>query len=322
MAEYYAQRASAGLIITEGAAISEEAYGWQGSPGIYTSEHRRRWSSVADAVQGRRGTIFMQLWHCGRASHPDFQPNGLAPVAPSAIPIQEGFARTPAGKKPWTTPRALTIDEIHRTVHDYRDAALRARDAGFDGVELHAANGYLIDEFLRDGANKRTDDYGGSVANRARFLLEICEAISKSWEGQRLAVRLSPGITFNSMSDSDPEALFCFVAEKLNAFNLAYLHIYEPAPGATSPIFNGQRLGPQIRSIFKGTIIRNGEFNAQSAAAMIQSGEADLVSFGRLFISNPDLPARFANNASLQAADPRTFYTPGPAGYTDYPLLA
>jgi len=322
-ATYYAQRASAGLIITEATQVSPEGLGYPNTPGIYSPEQVAGWRLITEAVHAKGGRIFLQLWHVGRISHPALQPNNALPVAPSAI-APEGEAATYEGMKPFVTPRALETHEISGIVEQYRQGAQNALEAGFDGVEIHAANGYLVDQFLRDGSNHRTDQYGGSIQNRARFLLEITAAVVSVWGGNRVGVRLSPSGSFNSMSDSDPVAMFTYAAEALNPFHLAYLHIVEPrsdvnyvAGTSTSSLTTGY-----FRSIFKGTLIAAGGYDRESGNAALANGEADLVAYGRLFIANPDLPERFAINAPLNPADRSTFYGGDERGYIDYPTLS
>ena len=320
MVEYYSQRATAGLIVTEGVQISDQAAGWVDSAAISTPEDVAGWRLVTDAVHKAGGRIFLQLWHCGRASHPEFQPNGQLPVSASAVAIP-GDIHVPSGKKPHVAPRALDIGEIPGVVQQYADAAKRSRDAGFDGVEIHGANGYLIDQFLRDGSNKRTDAYGGSIANRARFLLEVTAAVAGAWSADRVGVRLSPVGSYNDMRDSDPISTFGYAAEALSAFGLAYLHNLEALlghPFATP----GPRVGPAMRKAFQGPFVVNGGYDATLGAEAIDAGEADLVAFGVPFLANPDLVERDRTGAALNAPDPKTFYTPGPKGYTDYPTLA
>jgi N-ethylmaleimide reductase len=318
MARYYRQRAEAGLIVSEATAVSRGGVGWLGAPGIYTDSHVASWRTVTDAVHEAGGRIFLQLWHMGRASHPDFL-DGELPVAPSAIAADE-WTHTPLGKKHCVTPRPLEPDEIPGIVTDYAAAAVRAREAGFDGVEIHGANGYLIDQFLRDGSNRRTDAYGGSVANRARFLLEVTEAVCTAWSPDRVGVRLSPTGPYNDMHDSDPPATFGYAVEALNRFNLAYLHLMEPLPG--HPLAGThERISPMLRTLYKGTLMINGGFDAQLATAAIERREADLVAFGMLFLANPDLVRRFRTGAPLNAPDYATLYTPGPKGYIDYPTI-
>lgn len=329
-AEYYAQRASAGLIITEATQISPQGVGYPGTPGIHSPEQVEGWKLVTQAVHDQGGRIFLQLWHVGRISHPLLQPNGELPVAPSAI-APEGMASTYEGEKPFVTPRALEIEEISGIVEDYRKAAENALAAGFDGVEIHSANGYLLDQFLQDGTNKRTDRYGGTLENRARFLLEVTEAVVNVWGSDRVGVRLSPAGTFNSISDSNPVATFSYVANALNQFNLAYLHIVEPRSNADALNHWSKMDGAEIplaeltsgffRTYFKGAIISAGSHDRDSGNEAIASENADLIAYGRLFISNPDLPKRFEINAPLNPYDRSSFYGGTEKGYTDYPSL-
>ena len=309
-ATYYAQRASAGLIITEATQVSPQGVGYPKTPGIHTEEQVAGWRLVTDAVHAANGLIFLQLWHVGRISHPYYQPGGALPVAPSAIKPR-GEIHTPQGPKPFVTPRALDAGEIPGIVARFREGARGARAAGFDGVEIHAANGYLIDQFLRDGTNKRTDRYGGSVEGRARFLIEVVDAVAGVWGADRVGVRLSPVNDFNDMRDGDPARTFSYVAERLNEFGLAYLHVVEPA--------SAPRITRLIRERFRGPLMANQGYERESAEAALRSGVADLVSFGRLFLANPDLPARFAEQSPLNEPDPSTFYGGDERGYTDYP---
>ncbi|HEY7840647.1 MAG TPA: alkene reductase [Gammaproteobacteria bacterium] len=309
-ATYYRQRASAGLIITEATQVSPQGGGFPGTPGIHSFEQISGWRQVTDAVHDAGGRIFLQLWHVGRISHPSMQPGGALPVAPSAIaPAGEVF--TSEGPKPYVTPRALEIAEIAGVVEQFRRGAANAMVAGFDGVEVHAANGYLIDQFLRDGTNRRGDGYGGSIDNRARLLLEVMAAVCEVWQGDRVSVRLSPAGTFNDMRDSDPDATFTRVAELLNPLKLACLHVVE----------DGAYDVARVRRAFHGRYIANGGYDFARATAAISSGGADLVSFGKLYISNPDLARRFAMGARLAEADTGTFYGGDAAGYIDYPAL-
>lgn len=318
-AVYYAQRASAGLIITEATQISPQGVGYPATPGIHSTEQVEGWKLVTKAVHDRGGRIFLQLWHVGRISHPTLQPNGDLPVAPSAI-APEGNAATYEGEKPFVTPRALETEEIAGIVEDYRRAAQNALDAGFNGVEIHGANGYLIDQFLRDGSNQRTDEYGGSIENRSRFALEVVEAVVSVWGADRVGIRLSPSGTFNSMSDSDPQALFSYLVKQLDRYNLAYIHIVEPRIDNGAP--EGQNLTAGFfRSIYSGTIIAAGGHDKESGETVVANGEADLIAYGRWYISNPDLVERFATNAELNAYDRSTFYGGTEKGYTDYPTL-
>jgi len=318
MAEYYTQRASAGLIIAEATAISKRGYGWVQAPGIFTDAHVKGWQAVTESVHKAGGRMFLQLWHMGRVSHPDFL-DGQLPVAPSAIAAQFD-SNTPTGRKPYVVPHALTIDEIKATVADYKRGAQMAKDAGFDGVEIHGANGYLLDQFLRDGANKRTDIYGGAIENRARLLCEVTEAVVSVWGGDRTGLRLSPRNPGNSMSDSDAVATFSFATEKLNAYGLAYLHSMEPLPGHPRAGV-GERISPHMRKIFKNTFILNGGYTKEIGEKALAAGDGDAVAYGALFIANPDLIARFKNNAPLNTPDVATFYTHEAKGYVDYPVL-
>ena len=324
MAEYYGQRASeGGLIISEATTISISGRGWFGAPGLYSDEQVAGWKKVVGTVHHKGGRMFSQLWHTGRSSHVDMT-NGATPVAPSVVP-NYWLDSTPSVSTPggWVKPsphRALDIAEIPGIVEDYRKAAERANAAGFDGVELHAANGYLPDQFLQDGSNKRTDAYGGSIENRSRFLLEVVEALVSVWGGNRVAVRLGPSGTWNSMSDSNPTALFAYLADQLNRFGLAYLHVIEPRIKGNVLIAEG--LAPvaaaQLRKVFKGKIIAAGGFEPDSAEAIVEKGDADLVAFGRHFLANPDLPKRIRLGLPLNAYDRATFYTFDFHGYTDY----
>jgi N-ethylmaleimide reductase len=320
MCQYYVQRAQAGLIISEATYISEQAIGWEQTPGICTDAQVKGWQRIIEAVHQKGGRMFLQLWHTGRASHSDFRANGALPVSASAVAISNDTTHTPKDKKPYEVPRALEVSEIKQTVQDYAEAALRAKEAGFDGVEIHAANGYLIDQFLRDGVNKRNDEYGGNVKNRARFLLEVTEAVTKAWKPERVGVRLSPTSSFNDMKDSNPPETFTYAAEALNEFGLAYLHILEALPGHFMAA-EGERVAPLIRKVFDGPLILNGGYELASGEQALQNNEADLIAYGIPFIANPDLVERFKHNAELKPPDVATFYTPGPKGYTDYPVL-
>lgn len=320
MATYYRQRATAGLIITEGTQVSPEGVGYPDTPGMHTDAQVAGWRQVVDQVHAAGGRIAAQLWHVGRISHPSLQPSGGLPVAPSAL-RPEGRAFTAEGPQPFVTPRALETGEIGRVVRQFADAAKRAKAAGFDGVELHAANGYLIDQFLRDGSNRRTDQYGGSVANRIRFLVEIAEAVVGVWGKGRVGVRLSPTNPYNDMRDSDPATTFTTAAEAVDHLGLAYLHLVEPVPG--SPTFDpsAPRTLPSIRAAFRGPLMVNQGYAAESAEAVLRRGDADLVSFASWFLANPDLVDRFRTGASLNQPDRSTFYGGDARGYTDYPAL-
>jgi N-ethylmaleimide reductase len=315
-ATYYAQRASAGLIFTEGTQISAQAVGWTNTPGIHTPEQIAGWKKVTQAVHEAGGLIFAQLWHTGRASHPDFH-GGELPVAPSAIPFNSQ-AFTPEGIKPSVTPRELTLDEIKSTIADYEKAAQAAEDAGFDGVEVHGANGYLPAQFLEDGSNKRTDEYGGTVEKRARFLLEATDAAIKVFGSARVSVRLSPRIPYNDMGDSNLEQTYMYAVEALEKKNVGILHFMESAilPEGAKP------LAPGARKRFSGIFVLNVGYDRKSAEQVLQTGLADAVTFGTLFISNPDLPERFRQDAPLATPDASTYYSGSEEGYTDYPPLA
>jgi len=317
--EYYRQRASAGLIVTEGTQVSPRGVGYLGTPGIYTEAQGAGWRKVTEAVHERGGKIFAQLWHVGRISHPAFQPNGELPVAPSAV-TPAGHSRTLSGPQPHVAPRALETAEIPDVVAEFATGARCALNAGFDGVEIHAANGYLIDQFLRDGTNVRTDEYGGSAENRVRFLREVVTAAAEVWGADRVGVRLSPLSPFNDMSDSDPFATFGHAASALDGFGLAYLHLV--VPGSSNPDSEEARITAHLRERFRGPLIANGGYTYEAAEESIGAGRADLVSFGVSFLANPDLPARFAGGAQLNAPNPATFYGGGAEGYTDYPAVA
>lgn len=321
LAEYYSQRASAGLIITEATTISEQANGWNESPGIYTDEMAMAWHQVTEAVHAKGGTIFLQLWHCGRASHSSFH-GGEPPVAPSAIAINGDYIHTPSGKEAYETPRALETAELPGIVDDYRRAAERARQAGFDGVEIHAANGYLLDEFLQSKTNQRNDCYGGSIQNRYRLLGEVLAAVSTVWPSRRIGVRLSPNGVFNDMGSADYRAQFSYVAQQLDPLNLAYLHVMDGLAFGFHELGEPMSLA-DFRQLFHGPLMGNCGYQQSSAEAAIASGNADLIAFGRPFISNPDLVERFSRDAELNPlADMKDWYSPtGATGYIDFPCL-
>ena len=318
MVTYYGQRASAGLIISEASPISTQGVGYPATPGIYNDEQVVGWKKITEVVHAKNGHIFLQLWHVGRISHPDFH-EGALPVAPSAI-APKGDAVTPTGMQPFVTPRALETNEIHGIVEDYRKAAKSALDAGFDGVEIHSANGYLLDEFLRDGTNKRTDTYGGSFENRVRILLEVTEAVVAVWGAERVGIRLSPSGTFNDMTDSDPETFFVYLLGQLNRFGLAYLHVVDALDGDVRHGANVINL-ESLRKAYDGTLIVCGGYDQARAEEVIAQGKADIVAFGQLYIANPDLVERFNLNAPLNVPDVATFYGGTEKGYTDYPVL-
>lgn len=315
---YYEQRASAGLIITEATPISAMAHGYPALPGIYTDAQIAGWKKVTDAVHAKGGKIVLQLWHVGRISHPSLLPNNALPVAPSAIK-PAGKAFTYQGLVDYVEPRALAASELPAIVADYVHATKSALAAGFDGVEVHAANGYLLDQFLRDGSNKRTDNYGGSFENRARLLLEVVKAVTAVAGADKVGVRLSPVNPFNDMKDSNPQALFNYVVGALNPLNLAYLHVVEGG------IHGGGIADPfdfdELRKHFKGAYMANLAYNKARGNAAIASGHADAIAYGVPFIANPDLVARFKADAPLNEADSNTFYGGTEKGYTDYPFL-
>ena len=325
-ATYYAQRASAGLIISEATQISGQGKGYPATPGIYSPEQIEGWRLVTDEVHKKDGKIFLQLWHVGRISHFSLQPNNQTPVAPSAIPAKNSGTYTAEFKPtPILTPRALEPHEIASLIADYKQAAINAKEAGFDGVELHSANGYLLDQFLQDGSNTRTDNYGGSIVNRARLLLEVLDEIIKVWGSGRVGVRLSPYGTFNDMSDSSPVELFSYVIEQLSAKNIAYLHLIEPRASTAGGSDAVNNSAPNVGSIFKKLckmpVISAGGYNLELAKQALDNNLADAIAFGRLFISNPDLPRRLLENKALNNYDRKTFYGGGEKGYTDYPFL-
>jgi N-ethylmaleimide reductase len=321
MRDYYTQRTSeGGLIVSEATPISRQGYGYAGAPGIYDDAQIGGWRAITDAVHRKGGRIVMQLWHVGRQSHPDIQPNGEAPVAPSAIQA-EGYGYSRNGEVPFSMPRALERDEIPTIVAEFGAGAARAKVAGFDGVEIHGANGYLPDQFLQDGTNKRTDDYGGAIENRARFLLEVTQAAIDVWGADRVGVRLSPSGSYGSMFDSDPEATFGYAAGKLDAMGIAYLHVVEPRVRGTELITEAEPLAAKhLRPVFRGALIAAGGFDGVSAEAILQAGHADAVAFGRAFIANPDLPQRLRLGLPLTPYDRATFYGGDARGYTDYPF--
>ena len=314
-AEYYAQRASAGLIISEATSVTPRGYGYPNTPGIHTG-----WKKVTGSVHARGGHIYLQLWNVGRISHPFYQPHGELPIAPSAIrPTGKVFTGT--AMEDFVTPRALETAEIPGIIAEYIHGATLAKEAGFDGVEIHNANGYLLDQFLRTGTNKRTDQYGGSVQNRARLTIEVTEAVVGVWGAERVGIRLSPGGVFNDMHDNNPLETFGHVLGELNRFGLSYAHITQVtaqdiAHGASGGV------GPkELRSAWNGKVVSAGGFTLESGNAALAEGWADARAFGVSFIANPDLPEKFRRNAPLNQPDEATFYASGPEGYTDYPAL-
>jgi N-ethylmaleimide reductase len=315
-AQYYQQRASAALIISEATQISPQGKGYAFTPGIYSAEQIQGWKKITANVHQKNGRIFLQLWHVGRVSHSSLQPGNTLPVAPSAIPV-EGQAFTYEGMLDFETPRALEADELAPIVAQYRQAAINAKQAGFDGVEIHAANGYLLDQFLQDGTNKRTDSYGGSIENRSSLVLAVTQAVTDVWGGGRVGIRISPTGTFNSMSDSNPQPLFDYLVTELNQFNLAYLHVVERFGDASDDNFDFNAL----RKIFNGAYMANGGYTGESAEYSLNNDQSDFVAFGVPFIANPDLPERLKQGADLNQADPDTFYGGDAKGYIDYPSL-
>jgi N-ethylmaleimide reductase len=316
---YYAQRASAGVMVSEATNISVQGTGYPDTPGIYDDAHEAGWRTVTDAVHRAGGKIVCQLWHVGRVGHPDYL-GGALPVAPSAINCG-GECRVPDGsRKQRVTPRALEASEIAAVVRDYASAARRAMRAGFDGVEVHGANTYLIDQFLRSGSNVRGDAYGGSVENRARFLFEVLDAVCGAIGGGRVGLRLSPSGETATHRDADARETFGYVVERLNAYDLAYLHVLRYW-GGDEEVKRREIPLALFREKFRGVMVANGKFAPDEAAAWVAGGAADAVAFGELFISNPDLPARIASGAALAQPDRSTYYTSGERGYTDYPSL-
>ncbi|MBB3796670.1 MULTISPECIES: alkene reductase [Xanthomonas] len=318
-ATYYAQRASAGLLITEATQVSPQAQGYQDTPGLYTPEQIAGWRAVTDAVHAKGGRIFVQLWHVGRVSHVDLQPGGAAPVAPSAIRaatkvfVNNGFADV-------SEPRALALHELPGIVDDFRQAAANAIAAGFDGVEIHGANGYLLEQFIKDGANQRTDAYGGSIENRARLLLEVVAAVSKQIGADRTGVRISPVSPASGISGSDPQPHYDYIAEQLDALGIVYLHVVEGATGGPRDAAPFDYAA--LRSKFTRTYLANNGYDLELANAQLRAGNVDLVAFGRPFISNPDLVERLHTGAALAPLNPATLYGGGAEGYIDYPSLA
>ncbi len=331
-ATYYAQRAGAGLIVAEASQVSPQGLGYPSTPGIHSAEQVAGWRLVTEAVHAAGGRIFLQLWHVGRISHPSLQPGGALPVAPSAI-APAGQAWTLEGMKPYVTPRAIETAEIPGIVEQYRQGAANAKAAGFDGVEVHAAHGYLLDQFLRDKTNRRTDRYGGSAENRARLLLEVMEAVAGVWSSDRVGVHLSPtNVAFNDISDSDPAQTFSIAVRALDRLGLGYLHLVEPGPADPIPThpspasgggMGGGRLDAKFfRPLWRNALVANKGYDLARANETLRSGAADLVSFATLFIANPDLPERLRRGGPFNTAERKTFYGGSAAGYTDYPALA
>ncbi|MFH0968860.1 MAG: alkene reductase [Methanobacteriota archaeon] len=316
---YYTQRASAGMIITEGSQVDPMGIGYSRTPGIHSQEQISGWKNVTDGVHREGGKIFLQLWHVGRMSHPDFL-QGALPVAPSALPIDE-LIHTPIGKKKIPVPRALESSEIPGIVEQFRRGSRNAKAAGFDGVEIHGANGYLLDQFLRDGSNTRTDSYGGNLQNRARLPLEITKAVTSEWDTKRVGYRISPHFLIHGMADSNPEETYSYLAHELDRLGIGYIHLIEPVGGTLGATPKMKQLASTIRTKFSGTIILNGGYDAQTGNTAINECRADLISFGAIFLANPDLPERFRRNAPLNPVDVSTLYVGEEKGYTDYPTL-
>ena len=319
---YYQQRASAGLIITEGSQVSKEGVGYINTPGIHSEAQIKGWKSVTERVHAAGGKIFIQLWHVGRMSHPDFH-DGDLPLAPSALnPQQKSY--TPEGSKETVTPKAMTVDDINRTVNDFKQAAANAMKAGFDGVEIHASNGYLFHQFFNGTSNIRKDDYGGSIVNRSRFFFEVLDAIKEEVPVNRIGARFNPSLhnSFGITMDEETIPTFEYIINRLNTYNLAYIHLTEPQAKQTDlPSYAVKEIAKHFRPLYNGTLMINGGFDRESGNRIINNGHADLVSYGKPFISNPDLVARFRNDLELAPWDESTFYTPGPEGYLDYPKI-
>lgn len=311
MAEYYAQRASAGIIFSEATSVTPMGVGYPDTPGIWSKEQVEGWKQVTRAVHDAGGRMLLQLWHVGRISHP-FYLDGAQPVAPSAI-AAEGPVRLLRPQEPFPVPRPLTLEEIPGIIESYREGAENALEAGFDAVELHGANGYLLDQFLQDGSNKRTDAYGGSIENRARLMLEVADAVISVWGAGRVGTHLAPRGDTHAMGDSNRLATFGYVARELGKRKIAFLCVREHTDEG--------RIGPELKKAFGGVYIANEGFTRETAERALAAGEADAVAFGKLFLANPDLPERFRQHAPLNAPNPETFYAPGPQGYTDYPFL-
>ena len=318
MAEYYAQRASAGLIITEATGVSQQGLGWAYAPGIWNDTQETAWRVITQGVHRAGGRIVCQLWHMGRLVHPSFL-NGGAPISASAT-MAPGHAHTYDGDQPYATARALDVSEIPALLEDYRRAARNALAAGFDGVQIHAANGYLIDQFLRDNSNFRHDEYGGPIVNRIRLLREVTAAVIEVAGAARTGVRLSPNGAVQGVNDSDPEPLFTAAAAALDELGIAFLELREPPPGASPGGPDHPPIAPSVRRVFGNTLVLNAGYDAERGQAALDAGAADAIAYGRPFIANPDLPRRFADRLALTPPNPPTFYTQGPQGYTDYPV--
>ena len=319
-ATYYSQRASAGLIVTEATQISPMGKGYSNTPGIHSRAQVQAWSQIAEAVHKSGGRIFLQLWHVGRISHTSLLPGNAQPVAPSAIRA-DAYTHIATGSAQVSEPVALSVSGIKKTLADYRSAASNAKDAGFDGVEIHAANGYLIDQFLRTGTNQRTDEYGGAASSRVRFLAEAVETVLEVWDSKQVGVRISPTVDFNDMTDANPLETFSVVVEQLNSYGLGYLHVVEQAQDSKGSAEEAVALSTHLRTLWNGVYIVNGGYDGPRGEEAIRSGHADAVAYGRAFLANPDLPKRLQVGAPLNELDPTTIYSGGAAGYTSYPTL-
>lgn len=319
-ATYYSQRASAGLIVTEATQISPMGKGYSNTPGIHSPEQVQGWNRIVESVHKSGGRIFLQLWHVGRISHTSLLPNNAQPVAPSAIRAN-AHTHIATGSAQVSEPVALTASGIEETLADYRRAAVNAKEAGFDGVEIHAANGYLIDQFLRTGSNQRTDEYGGSASNRVRFLAEAVEQALEVWDSKQVGVRISPTVDFNDMHDDNPLETFSLTVETLNSYGLGYLHVVEMAQDSKGSSEEALALSAHLRTLWKGLYVVNGGYDGLRGEEAVRTGHADAVAYGRAFLANPDLPRRLQLGAALNEPDPTTFYGGGAAGYTSYPTL-
>ena len=318
MGEYYSQRAAAGLIISEATGISREGLGWPYAPGLWTDEQVEGWKPVVGAVHDAGGRIVAQLWHMGRLVHPDL--GGGTPIAPSAITAPHR-AMTYDGRKDYVAPRAMALEDIERVIEDYGRAASNAVEAGFDGVQIHGANGYLVDQFLRESSNQRGDDYGGSIANRLRFMTDVTTAVIGAVGVERTSIRLSPNLESQGAGDSDPAALFTAAAAALEALGVPWIELRESGPDSSFQPTDTPPISPAMRGVYTGKIILNSDYDGPSAAARLHEGVADAISFGRTYIANPDLDKRIRTGAPLNDWDSKTFYSQGPEGYTDYPVL-
>lgn len=319
-AEYYEQRSSAGLIVSEGSQVSPVGYGYTFTPGIYSQPQIEGWKKVTKAVHDNGGKIFLQLWHVGPYSHPLLQPDGKLPVSASAVK-PDGQVLTHEGHKDYVTPRSMTEEEVFRTADDFGKAAANAKDAGFDGVEIHGAHGYLVDQFIRDGTNHRVDDFGGSIENRAKFLFLVLENVINNWSSENVGIRLSPAFERPGGGESQKEKTFGYIIDKLNDYNLAFLHLSEMISESDRSGLEGNSILQTFRPLYKGTLISCGGYTKKTAIQTVDNGLADLIAFGKLFVSNPDLVERLKRNEPFNQMDKPTFYHGGSKGYVDYPFL-